>query len=107
MDISPEVIGLAAGAFTNLGLVPQVLQAYRTKSVSDLSLPFILMTTVGIALWLLYGITMGLASVILWNCLTLVMLAALIFAKFRFQDSGVAVVDSPQSPFPAVADLDA
>ncbi len=106
MDLSPELIGLAGGAFTNLGLVPQVLQAYRTRSVADLSLHFILLTTIGIVLWLLYGLTMGLSSVILWNCLTLIMLASLIFAKLRFQNPRIPEQPTATSPFPVVGDLD-
>ena len=85
MDFSPELIGLCGGAFTNLGLVPQAVQAYRTRSVNDLSLHFILLTMIGIVLWLTYGLTKDLWSVILWNSLTLGMLATLIFAKLRFQ----------------------
>lgn len=106
MQLSPELIGLAGGAFTNLGLIPQVLQAYRTRSVADISLQFILLTTVGISLWLIYGLTMGLWSVIVWNTLTLFMLSLLIFAKLRFQRPDRPELETSQSPFPPVADLE-
>ncbi len=54
--MNTELIGIAAGAFTTLSFVPQVIQVVKTKSTKDISLPMFLMFTIGIFLWLVYGL---------------------------------------------------
>ena len=80
-----EIVGLLAAFLTMFGFLPQVIKIYRTKSVRDLSLPTILQFTVGILLWLAYGIHLKNFVIILANSVTfLILLAALVlFLKYR------------------------
>ena len=79
-----EILGILAGALTTFGLVPQVIHVFRLKEAHEISLPFAVMYTVGVGLWLLYGIKLGLLPVTAWNAISLVFAALLLFAKIRY-----------------------
>ena len=49
-------IGIAAGAITSLGFIPQLIKAYKTKHLNDISYWMPLVLAVGMTLWLAYGI---------------------------------------------------
>lgn len=82
---SDSVVGLMAGTLTTLSFVPQVVKAWRRRSVNDLSLTMLLMFATGVALWLVYGFLNAAMPIILANGVTLVMAAALIGMKVRFR----------------------
>ncbi|MCS5622765.1 MAG: SemiSWEET family transporter, partial [Candidatus Marinimicrobia bacterium] len=50
------VIGLVAAAFTTFAYVPQAVQTIKTKNTKSLSLIMYVIMTIGIVLWLFYGI---------------------------------------------------
>ena len=73
-----DTLGYVAAVLTTGSFVPQAWLTLRTRDVSGISLGMYLAFTVGVALWLVYGIlsrqwpivvangvTLGLASVIL------------------------------------------
>ncbi len=64
-------VGYAAGTLTTIAFLPQVLHVWKTKSADDLHWGMLLMFTVGIALWLTYGIGIRQLPVILPNVVTL------------------------------------
>ncbi len=51
-----QVIGYIAAFCTTFALLPQTLQVIRTRSTRDISCGMYGMFTVGLALWILYGI---------------------------------------------------
>ncbi len=79
-----EILGIVAGAFTTLGLIPQVIGVFRMKEAHEISLPFAVMYTVGIGMWLVYGIRMELLPVTVWNSISLVLASLLLFAKLKY-----------------------
>ncbi|MDG6898423.1 MAG: hypothetical protein JRM99_06360 [Nitrososphaerota archaeon] len=79
-----ETIGLVAGFLIAFGLVPQVLKVWRLKDAREISLTFIAVTIVGTALWLVYGIELGLLSVMVWNGINLVLQSALLAVKLKY-----------------------
>ena len=52
-----QLWGFVAGALTSLGFLPQIIQGYRTKHLKDLSYLMNGMLGIGMAMWLLYGIS--------------------------------------------------
>ncbi len=80
-----EVVGLMAGTLTTLAFVPQVLKAWRTRSVTDLSLGTFTMFASGVFLWLIYGLAIGSLSIILANVVTFVLAMALVLMKLFFK----------------------
>ena len=78
-----DAIGYAAAALTTFAFVPQVVKSWRTRSTGDLSSTMLVVFTVGIVLWLIYGLAIGSMPVIFANALTLVLSATLVGLKLR------------------------
>jgi len=51
-----ELIGSGAAILTMFGFVPQIMKIYKTKSVEDVSLVMLLQFSLGMLLWLFYGL---------------------------------------------------
>jgi MtN3 and saliva related transmembrane protein len=83
MDTS-TLVGFIAGLFTTLAFVPQVLKIWHTKSAKDVSLLAFAAFTLGVALWLLYGILQEEPPMILWNSVTLALAVAIIGMKLKY-----------------------
>ena len=79
-----EIIGLGAGFLVALGYVPQILRVWRLKDAQEISLSFNLLSLGGTALWLAYGILLGLEAVIIWNLANAVLLVFLLAVKLRY-----------------------
>jgi len=79
-----EVIGSIGGFLTTMGMVPQVWRLFKLQSAHEISLTFSLFFNIGIAFWLVYGILNGLMSVIIWNCIALVLGCAMLYAKLKW-----------------------
>jgi MtN3 and saliva related transmembrane protein len=77
-------IGLVAGLLTTVAFVPQALRIYRTRSARDISLHTFAAFTLGVMLWLAYGILRHEAPIIVWNAITLAIAAAILGMKLRF-----------------------
>ncbi len=81
---SIEAVGIAAGLFTTGASLPQIVHAWRTRSMRDVSLTMILAMLTGLALWLVYGLLLGSFSLIVWNAVSLVFYVALLTLKLRY-----------------------
>lgn len=81
---SSWIIGLLAGTLTTLSFVPQVVKAWRTRSLTDFSLPMLLTFAIGVSLWVVYGVMIGGVPVIIANAITLALALALLAMKLRF-----------------------
>ena len=79
-----NIVGLLAGLLTTLAFVPQVLKIYRTKSGRDISARMFTMFSIGILLWLYYGILLQSLPIILANAVTLVLTLTIIALKIRY-----------------------
>jgi MtN3 and saliva related transmembrane protein len=79
-----ELLGLIAGAFTSLALVPQVWCLYKLKSAREISLAFTTLFLIGTACWFTYGVLLVLLPVIFWNSINLFLAAAMLFAKLKY-----------------------
>jgi len=77
-------VGLAAGFLTTIAFVPQVTKIWKAKSAKDVSLPTFIAFTLGVGLWLAYGILQGELPIIVWNAATLVLAGAILAMKVKF-----------------------
>lgn len=80
----PTLVGLAAGFLTTIAFVPQVAKIWKSRSAKDVSLPTFIAFTIGVALWLCYGILNRELPIIVWNAVTLVLAGAILAMKVRF-----------------------
>lgn len=83
--MNPEIVGLLAGVLTTSAFFPQVLRIWKTRSTRDLSWPMTALFTVGVGLWLVYGILMGATSIIIANSITLALWIGIAIMKWRFE----------------------
>src|SRR5207247_1331548 len=73
-----SLIGFTAGCLTTAAFIPQVAKIWQTKSAKDVSLHAFATFTIGIALWLAYGIALQEMPIIVSNAITLVLAGAIL-----------------------------
>ena len=81
---SVSILGLFAGSLTTIAFLPQVIKTWKSRSAKDLSLGMFSIFTLGVALWLAYGILINDLPVILANVVTLILASTLLFFKIRW-----------------------
>lgn len=81
---NPEWIGGVAAILTTCSFIPQVWKVWRTKHTKDISLLMYSLFTVGVALWLVYGVLLGAWPIIMANSITLLLAGAVLVMKLRF-----------------------
>ena len=94
---TPEFIGLVAGTLTTLAFLPQVWRTWRTRQTRSLSLAWLVLFSLGISLWLVYGLLSDDLPVILANGVTLLLCLCLLVLKLSAAPltSGAASDRSP------------
>ncbi|MFN7985045.1 MAG: SemiSWEET transporter [Vicinamibacterales bacterium] len=78
-----DLVGMLAGTLTTVAFIPQVIKAWRTQSVDDLSIWMLLSFTTGVVLWALYGVAVQSTPVIVTNVVTFLLSLALLGMKVR------------------------
>jgi MtN3 and saliva related transmembrane protein len=81
---SLDLLGYGAAVFTTVSFVPQVLHTWKTRRTGGLSLGMVTLFTLGVGLWLAYGIALGAWPVIAANAITLALAIFLLAMKLRF-----------------------
>jgi len=79
-----ELIGFTAAFLTTAAFLPQVYKTWKTKDVSALSLPMLLMFITGITLWLVYAFYINSPSMIVANTITIGSSILLIYFKIKY-----------------------
>lgn len=82
---SIDLIGYLAASLTTLSFVPQAWHTFRTRDVNGISLGMYSVFTLGIALWLAYGLLLNSWPLIASNVVTLALAAAILVMKLRFR----------------------
>jgi len=79
-----EYVGLFGAFLSAITFIPQVLQAWKTKSVGDLSLGMLVIVFTSVIVWLVYGIYLRLLPVIIANAIIFLLSIVLLYFKFTF-----------------------
>ncbi len=79
-----DLIGSIAAFLTTVAFVPQVVRIWRSRSAADISLPMYVVFTLGVILWLVYGILLGAMPIIIANCVTLLLSVSVVAMKLRW-----------------------
>jgi MtN3 and saliva related transmembrane protein len=78
------ILGITAGTLTTVAFIPQLAKAFKSKSTGDLSWGMVLMFTIGVLLWLIYGIWIDSLPVILANAVTLLLQLGIVSLKIKY-----------------------
>lgn len=80
-----EIIGFLAATLTTVAFFPQVIKVYKTKDTQSISLSMYIVFSIGILLWLIYGIYLRSLPMILANAITLVSAIYILYMKVKHQ----------------------
>jgi MtN3 and saliva related transmembrane protein len=85
MNVSlADWVGSAAAVLTTLSFLPQVLHTFKTRDVSGISLVMYSAFTVGVMLWLVYGLLLGSWPIVIANVITVLLALAIVVMKLVF-----------------------
>jgi MtN3 and saliva related transmembrane protein len=84
MDFA-TALGTVAGILTTAAFVPQVVKTWRSRSARDISGVMFVAFSIGVALWIVYGVMVRSAPVVVANSVTLVLALAVLGMKARFR----------------------
>lgn len=79
-----ESLGFVAGALVTCSLIPQLIRVFRLRSAYEISTLFTVLLLLGLIIWLAYGISFGLAPVIIWNAIGAILVTILLYAKLKY-----------------------
>lgn len=82
MNLS-DIIGTAAAVLTTCSFVPQAWHTFRTRDVSGIFLSMYSLFTIGVALWLAYGVLVGSWPIIIANGITTSLALLILLLKLR------------------------
>ncbi len=79
-----DILGLVAGICTTVSIIPQIMKAWKTKKVEDVS-PFMFgILMLGVFLWVIYGITQNDLPIIAANGVSLALNGLMLFLMVRY-----------------------
>jgi MtN3 and saliva related transmembrane protein len=85
MNFIHDLVGYAAATLTTLAFIPQTLHSWRSRDLSGVSLGMYSLFTMGVTLWLLYGVILESWPIIIANAITLALAGSVLFLKLRHQ----------------------
>lgn len=84
MEIS-TIVGLLAAILTTSSFIPQALKIIRTRSTRDISLWMYIVLTTGTLCWLIYGILLLQAPLILANTIGFSLTFTILILKIKYE----------------------
>ena len=85
MDFT-NTIGTIAASLTTMAFLPQVWRSWRTRNLAGISLVMYAFFTLGVFLWLVYGILLDQWPTIVANAITFILSCSILFLKIRHRD---------------------
>jgi MtN3 and saliva related transmembrane protein len=79
-------LGIVAGMLTTFAYLPQAIKTWKSKSANDLSWSMLIILSVGIILWLIYGFSVGDIPIILANVVTFILTCVILAMKIRYKN---------------------
>jgi MtN3 and saliva related transmembrane protein len=79
-----SLIGALAATLTMFSFIPQILKVLKNKSAKDVSLITLLQLSLGVLLWMVYGLYLKNPIIITANGVTLASLAVLLILYFLY-----------------------
>jgi MtN3 and saliva related transmembrane protein len=82
------LIGYFAGVLTVLSFLPQVIRAWRTRQVRDLSVSTFVLLITSASVWCVYGLVTNDVPVVATNSCVVGLNCAILTAKLRYSKLG-------------------
>jgi MtN3 and saliva related transmembrane protein len=81
LAITPEIIGFIAATLTTASFLPQAIMTLKTRNTESLSLGMYSAFTLGVLLWLIYGLQINDVAIIFANAITLLLSGSILMIK--------------------------
>jgi len=78
-------IGYVAGTLTTVSFLPQLIKTWRCRSAREISWGLLLVFAAGVTLWLIYGLALRSAPIIVANVATLILVLLILGLKVYYQ----------------------
>ena len=78
-----DIIGYFAALLTTFSFLVQAIQSWRTRDLSGISVGMYSMFTLGVGLWLIYGIVIESWPLIVTNALTFLFALSILLMKVK------------------------
>ncbi|MBM3348216.1 MAG: hypothetical protein RL727_812 [Pseudomonadota bacterium] len=78
-----DIIGYLAALLTTFSFLVQAIQSWRTRDLSGISVGMYSMFTLGVGLWLIYGIVIESWPLIVTNALTFLFALSILLMKLK------------------------
>lgn len=80
-----DYVGLFGAFLSSVTFVPQVVKAWQSKSVGDLSIWMVLILIGNVSTWLFYGVVKSDTALIIANSIILALSLLMLFFKLTFK----------------------
>jgi len=80
-----SIVGTGAASLTMLSFIPQIYKIVKTRSARDVSFLTLLQLTLGVSLWIAYGVHLKDAIIIGANVITLVSLLITLGLYYKYR----------------------
>ncbi|MBP0903168.1 SemiSWEET family sugar transporter [Mariniflexile gromovii] len=74
-----DIVGILAGVFTTIAVMPQIWKAVKTRSVKDVNPYMFVILCLGVGLWTFYGILKKDWPIIITNGISLILNAIMLY----------------------------
>lgn len=79
--LNPDIIGFIAATLTTASFLPQALMTLKTRNTDSLSLGMYSAFTLGVLMWLIYGVQIHDQAIIFANAITLLLSSSILIIK--------------------------
>lgn len=79
-----DLLGYCAATLTTVAFVPQVLKTIKTKSAKDVSIGMFISFTIGVFLWIIYGLVTNTKPIWISNIIILGLAITQIILKLKY-----------------------
>ncbi|MCX7183342.1 MAG: SemiSWEET transporter [Nitrosospira sp.] len=80
-----NLVGYVAAILTTVAFIPQAFKSWQTRDLSGVSLPMYSFFTVGVVMWLIYGVMLDSWPIIIANAITIVLAGVVLVLKVIYR----------------------
>ena len=79
-----EILGYISATLTTIAFLPQIIKTIQTKSAKDVSMGMFVLFTIGVFLWIIYGILTRTYPVLIANAVIFCLALTQIILKIKY-----------------------
>ena len=79
-----DVLGYISATLTTIAFLPQIIKTVQTKSAKDVSMGMFVLFTIGVFLWIIYGILTRTYPVLIANAVIFCLALSQIILKIKY-----------------------